>query len=177
MATREDLKRFRALEIDFDAIGLMEPGAPQESCFCDPVEREDVGRLGCDGVHFILLPGDEKVYCVDPAMGEPGTYVLPVAEDFRQFLSFVLFCGGAAPISQIWGLAQPRFETLLAEERQTAWPERDAALKAVAAAFGLEPAEPYETVKALQAAFDPAEVEFSEEYYDALGLERPGEGA
>ena len=176
MATREDLKRFRALEIDFDAIGLMEPGVPQEPCFCDPVEREDVGRVGCDGVHFILLPGEEKVYCVDPAMGEPGTYVLPVAEDFRQFLSFVLFCGGANPVSQIWWLTRPRFEAMLEEERKTDWPERDAALQAVAGAFAVGPADPYEQVRALQAAFDPSEVKFSEEYYDALGLERPGEG-
>ena len=69
MSTREDMKRFCALDIDSGAIGLMEPSVPQEPCFCDPVEREDVGRLGCDGVHFILLPGEEKVYCVDPAMG------------------------------------------------------------------------------------------------------------
>ena len=176
MSTREDMKRFCALDIDSGAIGLMEPSVPQKPCFCDPVEREDVGRLGCDGVHFILLPGEEKVYCVDPAMGEPGTYVLPVAKDFRQFLSFVLFCGGANPISQIWWLSRPQFETLLEEERQAEWPERDAALRAVADAFALEGSDPYEKVKALQAAFDPAGVEFSEEYYDVLGLERLGEG-
>ena len=175
MSTRGDLKRFCALEIDFGAIGLMEPGVPQPPCFCDPAAREDVGRIGCDGVHFILLPGDEKVYCVDLAMGEPGTYVLPVAEDFRQFLSFLLFCGGANPISQIWWLSRPRFEALLEEERQADWPERDAALQAVAVAFALEGADPYEQVKALQAAFDPSKLTFSEEYYDTLGLERPGE--
>ena len=79
MSTRGDLARFSALPIDFGDIGLMEPGVPQKPCFCDPAEREDVGRLGCDGIHFILLPGEEGVYCVDPAMGEPGTYVLPVA--------------------------------------------------------------------------------------------------
>ena len=175
MSTREDLARFSALPIDFEAIGLMEPGVPQAPCFCDPAEREDVGRLGCDGVHFILLPREEGVYCVDPAMGEPGTYVLPVAEDFRQFLSFLLFCGGANPISQIWWLSRPRFEALLEEERQADWPERDAALQAVAGAFALEGADPYEQVKALQAAFDPSKLAFSAEYYDTLGLERPGE--
>ena len=176
MSTREDLARFSALPIDFEAIGLMEPGVPQAPCFCDPVEREDVGRLGCDGVHFILLPREEGVYCVDPAMGEPGTYVLPVAEDFRQFLSFLLFCGGANPISQIGRLSREQFETLLAEERQIPWRERDAALNVVAAAFGLEGADPYGEVKTLQAAFDPSKLTFSDAYYDTLGLERPGAG-
>ena len=70
--TRDDLARFAALSIDHEAIGLIEPGVPQEPYFCDPVGGEPVGRIGCDGVHFILLPGDERVFCVDPAMGEIG---------------------------------------------------------------------------------------------------------
>ena len=171
--TRDDLRRFCALDIDFYSIGLMEPGVPQEPYFCDPPEGEQVGRTGCDGVHFILLPGDERVYCVDPAMGEEGTYVLPVAEDLRQFLSYVLYCGGSDPIAQIWWLSRPRFDALVAEGRRTEWPERDEALSAVAAAFALTGEDPYETVKALQAAFDPAGLRFSEEYYDVLGLEPP----
>ena len=148
--TRDDLARFAALPIDHEAIGLMEPGVPQEPYFCDPVGGEPVGRIGCDGVHFILLPGDERVFCVDPAMGEPGTYVLPVAE-----------------------LSRPRFDALLEEGWQTVWPQRDAALEAIAAAFGLESADPYEKVKALQAGFDPACLRFSAEYYDILGLKGP----
>ncbi len=171
--TRGDFQRFCGLKIDFAAIGLMEPGVPQEPYFCDPVDREQVGRTGCDGVHFLLLPGDERVFCVDPAMGEPGIYVLPVAEDFRQFLSFVLFCAGADPISQIWWLSRPRFEKLVEDGRQEHYLERDHALAAVKAAFGIEPADPYETVKALQAGFDPKMLAFSAEYYEVLGLDPP----
>lgn len=173
VSSREDLARFVALDIDFETIGLLEPGVSQEPYFCDPVDGEPVGRVGCDGVHFILLPGDERVFCADPAMGEPETYVLPVAENFRQFLSFVLYCGGANPISQIWWLSQPRFDALQEEKCQVVWPERDAALETVAAAFGLEPAAPYGKVKELQAGFDPACLHFSVEYYDTLGLEGP----
>ena len=82
MSTREDLARLCTLPIDFEAVGLMEPGVPQEPYFCTPVGAEYVGRLGCDGVHFILLPGDERVFCVEPSMGEPGTYVLPSVLNF-----------------------------------------------------------------------------------------------
>ncbi|HIR19446.1 MAG TPA: hypothetical protein IAB33_04065, partial [Candidatus Pelethomonas intestinigallinarum] len=91
----------------------------------------------------------------------------------RQFLSFVLYCGDASPIAQIWWLSRPRFDALLEEGWQTVWPQRDAALEAIAAAFGLESADPYEKVKALQASFDPACLRFSAEYYDILGLEGP----
>ena len=181
MSAREDLRRFSQLPIDFDAISLAEPGVPQEPYFCDPPEREHVGRTGCDGVHFILLPGDERVFCVDPAMGEPGSYVLPVAENFRQFLSFVLFCGDANPISQIWWMDEGRFRDFLKEESERSWEgmedlleRKKAALAAIAAAFGIEPADPYGKVKALQVDFDPDCLRFSGESYDILGLEPPG---
>lgn len=180
VSSREDLARFAALDIDFEAISLMEPGVPQEPYFCDPVGGEPVGRIGCDGVHFILLPGDERVFCVAPAMGEPGSYVLPVAEDFRQLLSFVLSCGDANPISQIWWMDEGRFRDFLKEESERSWEgmedlleRKKAALAGIAAAFGIEPADPYGKVKALQASFDPACLRFSEEYYDTLGLDSP----
>ena len=178
--TREDLKKFAALPIDFDAIGLMEPGAIQEPYFCDPVDGEPVGRLGCGGVHFILLPGDERVFCVDPEMGEPGRYVLPVARDFHQFLSFVLFCEDANPISQIWWMEEGQFRALVAGDGED-WPGREELLKrkaealaAIRETFQVEPADPYGAVRTLQENFDPDCLRFSEEYYDILGLEPPG---
>ena len=178
--TRDDLKRFAALGIDFASIGLLEPGVWQEPYFCDPVGCEHVGRLGCDGIHFVLLPGDERVFCVDPAMGEPGRYVLPVAEDFRQFLSFLLFCRDANPLSQIWWLEEERFQALLAEDAAARWEgceeysaRKSAALAAIADTFSVRPQEPYARVKALQAGFDSSVLDFSDEYYDILGLERP----
>ena len=179
MSTREDLRRFFALKIDFEGLGLI-PVKEPVACFCTPEDAEPAASLGVDGIHFVLLPGDERVFCVDPAMGEIGTYVLPVAEDFRQFLSFVLFCRDANPLSQIYWLSEQRFRQLLKEDAEASWPGCEAyfarkqeALTAVREAFGLVPADPYGPVKAMQAAFDPAGLRFSPEYYDVLGLEMP----
>lgn len=175
--TRDDLETFRRLEIDFESIGLMEPGVAQEPHFCTPEGAEFVGRLGCDGVHFVLLPGDERVFCVDPSMGEPGTYVLPVAPDMRTFVSYLLYCRSANPLSQIAWLAEAPFRALLAEDAQADGPgegEKRQALDALAAAFQAVPADPFQPVKALQRGFDPSQLTFSDEYYDVLGLERPG---
>ena len=178
--TRDDLKRFRALDIDFGSIGLEQGGAEDFAYFCTPVDAEYVGGIGCDGVHFVLLPGDERVFCVDPAMGEIGKYVLPVGDNFRAFLSFVLFCRDANPLSQIWWMDEARFRALLEEDAAQSWPgcedlfaKKDAALSVVAEAFGLISADPFERVKAIQAAFAPSILHFSEEYYDVLGLESP----
>ena len=159
--TRDDLRTFRALDIDFDSIGL-EPNAGTVPYFCTPVDAEDVGSIGCDGIQFVLLPGDEAVYCVDPSMGGIGTYVLPVGSDLREFLSFVLYCHDANPLSQIYFLSEERFQMFAADE----------ALEKIAEVFGIAPIEPYARVKALQEAFDPSVLNFSDEYYDTLGIER-----
>lgn len=179
--TRDDLKRFRALGIDFESIGLLQSGKDDFAYFCTPTDAEYVGRIGCDGVHFVLLPGDERVFCVDPAMGEEGKFVLPVSGDFREFLSFVLHCQDANPLSQLWWMTKERFQTLLAEDaaaRQESgnadyFAKKDAALAGIAKEFSLTPAEPFEKIKAMQAEFDPSGLNFSAEYYDVLGLERP----
>ena len=179
--TRDDLERLRGLDIDFGPIGLFQDGDEDFAYFCTPVGAEYVGRTGCDGVHFILLPGDERVFCVDPDMGEPGTYVLPVAEDLRQCLSFVLFCGDTNPIAQIWWLTEERFRGMLEEDAAVRergelpeyFAKREAALAAIGESFQLAAAEPYARIKALQDAFDQSVLNFSDEYYDALDLERP----
>ena len=177
--TRDDLKKFRALDLDFSAIGL-EWGGEFVPYFCTPVGAEEAGSIGCDGIQFVLLPDDEKVYCVDPAMGDVGTYVLPVAGNFRKVLSFLLCCHDANPLSQIYFLTEERFQTFAVDEAEAReggdleelFDAKDAALAKIAEAFDIAPVEPYEKVKALQAAFDPSVLQFSDEYYDTLGIER-----
>lgn len=181
--TRDDLRRFRALDIDFDSIGLLQGGEDDFAYFCTPVDAELVGRIGCDGVHFILLTGDERVFCVDPSMGERGTYVLPVAGDFREFLSFVLYCQDANPLSQIYWMTRKQYEELAAEDAAAReneymakfFEEKDRALAAITKEFDLAPVDPFKKVKAMQKKFDPAILNFSEEYYDTVGYERPEE--
>lgn len=181
--TRDDLKRFRELDINFDPIGLLQGGADDFAYFCTPVDAEFVGRIGCDGVHFILLPGDERVFCVDPSMGERGTYVLPVASDFREFLSFILYCQDANPLSQIFWMTRQQYDELAAEDAAAReneyqvkfFEEKDKALAAIVKEFGVAPVDPFKKVKAMQKKFDPAVLNFSEEYYDAVGYERPEE--
>ena len=177
--TRDDLKTFHELDIDFDSIGL-DWGGEFVPYFCTPVDAEEVGSIGCDGIQFVLLPGDEKVYCVDPSMGDIGTYVLPVASDFREFLSFILSCHDANPLSQIYFLTEEKFRTFAKDEAEARaegelddlFAAKDAALAMIAETFGIIPQEPFNKVKALQAAFDPNTLHFSDEYYDTLGIER-----
>jgi len=177
--SRDDLQKLAALEVDWESIGLLEPGVFQEPYFCTPLKAEYVGRLGVDGIHFVLLPGDERVFCVDPSMGEIGTYVLPVAKDLREFLSFLLYCRDANPLSQVYWLSKERFDRLLNEAAAAVWPGSDAffarqeqTLAEIARIFELKAQEPYDRIKSIQAAFAPSVLRFSEEYYEITGAER-----
>ncbi len=179
MSTREDLRRFYALEINHSSLGLSPWKDPHQRYFCTPEGAEIFSGPGVDGIHYVLLPEDERVFCVAP-MAEESTYVLPVAEDFQEFLSFLLFCRDESPLAQLWRLNESEFRRLLEENAQNRWPgceetlaAQSAALTAITETFGSNPQDPFFKIKELHRAFDPADLVFSDEYYDVLGLENP----
>ena len=72
MSTREDVKTFFGLPLDFSMLELEpETGADPVRYFCTPENAEIIGWGSC-GTHFVLLPGDEAVYCVEPELAEEG---------------------------------------------------------------------------------------------------------
>ena len=180
MSTRKDIQTFFSLPLDFSLLELEpETGADPVRYFCTPENAELIG-WGSSGTHFVLLPGDETVYCVEPELAGEGTFVLPVGADFREFLSHLLYCKGTSPLAQIFLLDEARFRKLLRDNGANTWPgcaedlrRLDVSLALLAETFGLQPQDPFDRVKALQAAFDPSVLEFSDEYYDTLGLENP----
>ena len=180
MSTRKDIQTFFSLPLDLSLLELEpETGADPVRYFCTPENAELIG-WGSSGTHFVLLPGDEAVYCVEPELAGEGTFVLPVGADFREFLSHLLYCKGTSPLAQIFLLDEARFRKLLRDNGANTWPgcaedlrRLDVSLALLAETFGLQPQDPFDRVKALQAAFDPSALEFSDEYYDTLGLENP----
>lgn len=180
MSTREDLQIFFSLPLDFSLLELEpETGDDPVRYFCTPENAELIGWGSC-GTHFILLPGDEAVYCVESELAGEGTFVLPVGADFREFLSHLLYCKGTSPLAQIFPLDEARFRKLLRDNDANTWPgcaedlqRQDDSLALIAETFHLQPQDPFQRVKDLQASFDPSGLEFSDEYYDTLGLENP----
>ena len=183
MSTREDVKTFFGLPLDFSMLELEpETGADPVRYFCTPENAEIIGWGSC-GTHFVLLPGDEAVYCVEPEMAEEGTFVLPVGADFREFLSHLLYCKCTSPLAQIFMLDATRFRKLLEDNAANTWPgceedfkSRDASLNLLAETFHIRSRDPFQRVKELQTDFDPSVLNFSDAYYDTLGLEKPKRG-
>ena len=183
MSTREDVKTFFGLPLDFSMLELeQETGADPVRYFCTPENAEIIGWGSC-GTHFVLLPGDEAVYCVEPELAEEGTFVLPVGADFREFVSHLLYCKCTSPLAQIFMLDATRFRKLLEDNDANTWPgceedfkSRDASLDLLAETFHIRSRDPFQRVKELQTGFDPSVLNFSDAYYDTLGLEKPKRG-
>lgn len=183
MSTREDVKTFFGLPLDFSMLELEpETGADPVRYFCTPENAEIIGWGSC-GTHFVLLPGDEAVYCVEPELAEEGTFVLLVGADFREFVSHLLYCKCTSPLAQIFMLDATRFRKLLEDNDANTWPgceedfkSRDASLDLLAETFHIRSRDPFQRVKELQTGFDPSVLNFSDAYYDTLGLEKPKRG-
>ena len=183
MSTREDVKTFFGLPLDVSMLELEpETGADPVRYFCTPENAEIIGWGSC-GTHFVLLPGDEAVYCVEPELAEEGTFVLPVGADFREFVSHLLYCKCTSPLAQIFMLDATRFRKLLEDNDANTWPgceedfkSRDASLDLLAETFHIRSRDPFQRVKELQTGFDPSVLNFSDAYYDTLGLEKPKRG-
>lgn len=183
MSTREDVKTFFGLPLDFSMLELEpETDADLVRYFCTPENAEIIGWGSC-GTHFVLLPGDEAVYCVEPELAEEGTFVLPVGADFREFVSHLLYCKCTSPLAQIFMLDATRFRKLLEDNAANTWPgceedfkSGDASLDLLAETFHIRSRDPFQRVKELQTGFDPSVLNFSDAYYDTLGLEKPKRG-
>ena len=183
MSTREDVKTFFGLPLDFSMLELEpETDADLVRYFCTPENAEIIGWGSC-GTHCVLLPGDEAVYCVEPELAEEGTFVLPVGADFREFVSHLLYCKCTSPLAQIFMLDATRFRKLLEDNAANTWlgceedfKSRDASLDLLAETFHIRSRDPFQRVKELQTGFDPAVLNFSDAYYDTLGLEKPKRG-
>jgi hypothetical protein len=173
MTNNNLFNRFRALPFSKDAIGLGRSDSDVKY-FCTPVDAEVIGWLGVDGIHFCFIPSIsyDIVFAVSPMpCGEH--YVEPIARNFQEFLSLVIFCKGASPLEQIYWMEEEQFSELLKLEEENTWLARDAALNTLCKEFGIEAqSNTYQYVRCLQANFDHSTIPFSDEYYDTLGIEK-----
>ncbi len=177
-----EVQTFHVLPIDHEILGLEWRSWEDNVYFCTPKGAEILGGPDLDGIHFVVLPKDKRVFCVSP-VGDPKKYVLPVAASLLSFFSYLLFCKDSLPIAKIHELSEKKYRGLLAEDAALTWPgsevyyeKKRRSLRTIAAAYGVRPEDPYAPVKALQGSFHQEELEFTEHYYQVLAAVKEEEG-
>lgn len=169
-------KKFMQTEADTSWIGLGRIRSPEQATpyFCDPIGFREFAGLEVDGIRYGFIDGfGETVFVVNPLPPE-DEYVCPIARNFEDFLRLVLACKNANSFDQMIWMDREQYERLQ-EQTVRDLPEESAqALNTIQEEFGLEPMpNPFDYVKRLQKEFDPSVLQFSDEYYDTLGLELP----
>lgn len=165
-------EKYKNLKIDGQWIGLESgEGTPY---FCTPAGAKIIGWD--NGIHYCFIEGfDDLVFCVNPETC-CGRYVYPIARNFYDFLGLILAAGNTNPLQQIISWDKKAFEAFVRrpeEQENKARPEVKRALDTIRKELGIAPIEtPFEYVKALQSGFPYGKIPFTDEYYDALGLER-----
>ena len=164
---------YKKQNLDGSWIGLAQAdGGPY---FCTPVGAEIIGWDNAIHYCFIEAWGD-MVFCVNPETC-CDYYVYPIAKTFRDFLRLILAVGTTNTLQQIIGWDEPSFKAFVTapEEREyRSRPEVVQVLKTLRETLELTPMEaPFRYVKELQSKFSYAQICFSNDYYDTLGLERP----
>lgn len=163
-------EQYKALNIDGKLISL-EQIEKVNQYFCYPTNAKAIGCEGCIMYCFIEGYG-EMVFASNPETCA-DVYVYPLAKNFTDFLRLILACGSANPVEQIIWMGKEQFDQHLKNEQAIRTDAQNEVLQQLRIKLGILPIEkPYEYVKELQKDFDNSKIEYSDEYYDILGIER-----
>lgn len=164
-------EKYCQLEIDGSWIGL-ENNDNNVEYFCTPVDAKIIGWE--NNIHYCFIRGyRDMVFAVNPETCV-DKYVYPLAMNFKDFLRLILACGSTTAVEQIVWWSKEQFENFLVSDDNAIYPEQQKVLDIIKESLKLTPMEaPYEYVKSVQEQYSNCEINYSNEYYDTLGLERP----
>ena len=156
-------QKFKALPIDHDAIGL-EQRDNDVTYYCTPKDAHIIGWAGVDGIHYCTIPEfGETIFAASPM--NFGDCVHPIARNFEDLLSLLLFCGDMAALEQCYAWDEEQFKAFLIDCPVTE--KQKAVLDVIQKEFGIEPiADAFAYVKQLQREFDLSKIPYTEDYYD-----------
>ena len=164
-------KKFLSLDIDSSLISLEKAGAGYSEYFCYPINAKAIGFEGC--IMYCFIDGyEETVFACNPESCA-DKYVYPLARNFYDFICLILACGSANPVEQIVWMNKQQFEQHLQDEQEIQTTEQKELLTFLEKELHITAMEhPFEYVKEVQSACDYSKIQFSDEYYDILGIKR-----
>lgn len=165
---------FSQIKADLTCVGLIQERSFPHY-FCTPLNAVIFASIGVDGIHFCIVPEEDDrtlersaVYVVSPMM--PEHYVFVVAENFYDFISLVVSVKYAGLLECISYFERERFLTQI-QEVEADDLEVKTAIEALTATFPTRVIDDvYGYVRQVQAKMDLSAVQFSDEYYEIVGL-------
>ena len=163
-------QKYRTLNIDGSLISL-EFAKIAYPYFCYPANAEVIGFDGCILYCFLPEYGEMVFACNPESCADQNVY--PLALNFKDFIRLILACGSTNPVEQIVWMNKAQFEQHLQDEKEIQTVKQKELLLFLERALDTSPMEePFEYVKAIQSDFDESRIQYRDEYYDVLGIER-----
>lgn len=165
-------EEFDELKLDTSAIGLCRES--RDKFFCTPIGAKIFGWD--NSIHYCFIDGfEEIVFCVNPETC-CEYYVYPIAQNFTDFLRLLLALKTTNTIQQIIWLDKRMFDNFINDPNEleyTNGAEVLSTLNVIRERFGITPMEnSFEYVKNLQKHFPYQQIKFTDEFYEATGLEQ-----
>ncbi len=162
-------EKFLSLNIDSSLISLEKAGYTDG--FCYPTNARAIGFEGCIMYCFIDGYGETVFSCNPESCAD--IYIYPLAKNFEDFISLILACGSANPVEQIVWMNRRQFEEHLQNEKERETAEQKELLSLLEKEFHISAMEnPFEYVKKLQSGFDYSKIQYRDEYYEILEIEK-----
>lgn len=163
-------ERYKDLKIDGSLICLKKIDDIYPY-FCYPSNAKAIGFDGSI-MYCFIEPYDDMVFACNPESCTTD-FVYPLAKNFEVFLKLILACGSTNPIEQIVWMTQEQFNDHIKDEAKIRTNEQNALLDHIKKEFNISPIDdPYDYVKRIQADFDCSKIEYGDEYYEVLGIEK-----
>ena len=166
-------ERYKKLNIDGSYIGL-EKGDEIGGYFCTPVGAKVIGWD--NGIHYCFIDGfGEMVFCVNPETC-CDYYVYPLARNFIDFLRLILATKNTNVMQQIILWDKQEYDEFIIAPDTVEFENSEevvAALNALRTLGITEMENPFAYMKDIQKDFTYDKIQFTNEYYDTLGLDRP----
>ena len=164
-------EKYLSLNIDGGPISLEKADSSYSDFFCYPTNARTIGFEGCIMYCFIDGYGETVFACNPESCAD--IYVYPLARDFNDFIKLILACGSANPVEQIIWMNEQQFEQHLQSEKEIRSAEQEKLLLFLKKELNITPMQnPFEYVKELQKGFDYGKIQYSDEYYDVMGVGR-----
>lgn len=149
----------------------LEHGDITDTYFCYPINAKPIGFEGCILYCFLPEYGEMVFACNPESCADQNVY--PLAATFEDFIRLIVTCGTVNLVEQIVWMDKNKFEEHMAREEKILTDEQKEAVQQLQCELSLLPIEnPFEYVKSIQKGFDGSKIQYSDEYYEVMGIER-----
>ena len=165
-------EKFNSLKLDTTAIGLSKED--RDNFLCTPVGANIFGWD--NGIHYCFIDGfGEIVFCVNPDTC-CDYYVYPVARNFTDFLRLLLSLKTTNAMQQVILMDKEDFESFMNDSDEIEYCSSEIVsniLHTIHEKLQIDPLDhAFEYIMKLQSEFPYDKIRFTDEFYDATGLER-----